>query len=164
MPQRLPEVAPLLDSLTTQLAERLRTETLPVTLVGIRSGGEWLAQSMAARLNIPAWAISPGYFRDDVHRSGLHPEIRPTYLPDSLEGHVVWLVDDVLHTGRTVRAALNELFEYGRPAAVRLAVLIDRPGRELPIHADVAANTLDLPADCQIKLIGPAPLQLVLRT
>lgn len=159
----LPDVAPLLESLTQQLAARLRTTTQPVTLVGIRTGGEWLAQAVARRLGLDAWAVSPSYYRDDLHHSGLHPEKRPTHLPDNVEGHVIWLIDDVLHTGRTVRATLNEIFDYGRPAAVHLAVLIDRPGRELPIQADLAAATLDLPAGTQVKLTGPEPLQLELR-
>lgn len=158
----LPAVEPLLKTLGDELAARIAATATPVTLVGIHSGGVWLADRLAARLRLPAWQLSASYYRDDFAQSGLHPEVRPSHLPDNLEGHTVWLIDDVLHRGRTVRAALNEIFDFGRPAAVKLAVLVERNGRELPISADLSATRIDVPENCYIKLNGPDPLELEL--
>jgi pyrimidine operon attenuation protein/uracil phosphoribosyltransferase len=92
--------------------------------------------------------------------SAIHPRVRPSELPFDVDGRHLVLVDDVLYTGRTIRAALNELFDYGRPASVLLAVLVDRGGRELPIEANVAGSRLELPADQQDSTHWPRSLQL----
>ena len=92
----------------------------------------------------------------------MHPTVRPSRIPWDVEGRHLLLVDDVLYTGRTIRAALNEIFDYGRPASVTLAVLVSRNGRELPIEAGAVGARLVLPPDQQIKLRGPAPLYLEL--
>ena len=89
--------------------------------------------------------------------------MRPSELPCDIDGRHLVLVDDVLHTGRTVRAALNELFDYGRPASVLLAVLVDRSGRELPIEANVIGTRMKLSAGQHVQLTGPEPLQLTLQ-
>ena len=122
-------------------------------LVGITSGGAWLAERLQADLglSVPVGVISSAMHRDDFARRGL-ADGGVTRLPFEIEGAHLWIIDDVLYTGRTVRAVINELYDYGRPASVRLAVLVDRGGRELPIHADCAAARLSLPADQKLSL------------
>jgi pyrimidine operon attenuation protein/uracil phosphoribosyltransferase len=122
-------------------------------LVGITSGGAWLAERLQVDLGLsePAGVISSAMHRDDFARRGL-ADGGVTRLPFEIEGAHLWIIDDVLYTGRTVRAVINELYDYGRPASVRLAVLVDRGGRELPIQADCAAARLSLPADQKLSL------------
>ena len=122
-------------------------------LVGITSGGAWLAERLQADLglSVPAGVISSAMHRDDFARRGL-ADGGVTRLPFEIEAAHLWIIDDVLYTGRTVRAVINELYDYGRPASVRLAVLVDRGGRELPIQADCAAARLSLPADQKLSL------------
>lgn len=129
-------------------------------VVGIHTGGVWVAQRLCAALGWPEpAALDVSFYRDDLARAGLPARVRASTLPD-LDGRAVLLVDDVLYTGRTVRAALEELFDYGRPALVRLAVLVDRGGRELPVCADVVGMHLDVPSGTRVKLTGPDPLYL----
>ncbi|NBX54688.1 MAG: bifunctional pyr operon transcriptional regulator/uracil phosphoribosyltransferase PyrR [Betaproteobacteria bacterium] len=122
-------------------------------LVGITSGGAWLAERLQADLGVaePFGVISSAMHRDDFARRGL-ADGGVTRLPFDIEGACLWVIDDVLYTGRTVRAVINELYDYGRPARVRLAVLVDRGGRELPIQSDCAAARLSLPADQKLRL------------
>jgi pyrimidine operon attenuation protein/uracil phosphoribosyltransferase len=146
-------------------AERLYTELLrsvqaliaatpaPVVLAGITSGGAWLAERLQRDLGLPgdAGVISSSMHRDDFAQRGLTLSAQ-TALPFEVSGAHVVLVDDVLYTGRTLRAVINELFDYGRPASVQLAVLVDRGGRELPIQPTVCAQTLVLPAHQLLEL------------
>jgi pyrimidine operon attenuation protein / uracil phosphoribosyltransferase len=114
-----------------------------VALVGIHSGGAWLAERLAGdlQLNDRLGFVDVSFYRDDYAKKGLHPDVKPTQIPFEVDGATILLVDDVLYTGRTTRAAINELFDYGRPARIMLAALVDRGGRELPVAADfVAAN------------------------
>lgn len=130
-------------------------------LVGIASGGAWLAQRLAKQLQVPFGVISSTMHRDDFAHRGLGGSgtaNTQTHLPMPIDKAHILLLDDVLFTGRTIRAALNELYDYGRPAHVRLAVLVDRGGRELPVAADFAAATLDahaLGADDHLQLQRP---------
>ncbi len=161
----LPEVEVLLERLTRALAALLRQRHIDEPLlVGIHTGGVWIAAELHRRLGLstPLGTLDISFYRDDFTRIGVNPQVRPSNLPVAIDERAVVLVDDVLYTGRTIRAALNELFDYGRPAAVLLAVLVDRNGRELPIQADVAGTRLDLPPQRQIKLQGPEPLSLSL--
>ena len=103
--------------------------------------------------------LDVSFYRDDFTQKGLHPQVRPSELPFEIEGQRLVLIDDVLMTGRTIRAALNELFDYGRPASVTLVCLLDLNARELPIRPDVV-GALSLAPDQRIKLLGPAPLAL----
>ena len=114
-------------------------------LVGITSGGAWLAERLQADLKFagPHGVISSSMHRDDYGTRGLANTV-PTSLPFEVKGADIIVLDDVLYTGRTIRAVVNELFDYGRPASVRLAVLVDRGGRELPIQADFAATRVAL--------------------
>ena len=126
-------------------------------LVGVWSGGAWLVERLQADLQRPGrpGIISSSLHRDDFASRGL-AESRPTDLPFGIDGRHVVLVDDVLYTGRTVRAVLNELFDFGRPAKVTLAVLVDRGGRELPVAASLAAARLSLPATQRLSLARDA--------
>jgi pyrimidine operon attenuation protein/uracil phosphoribosyltransferase len=123
-------------------------------LVGITSGGAWLVERMQKDLGRPGapGVISSAMHRDDFARRGLAASAQ-TVLPFDVDGADVLLLDDVLYTGRTIRAVLNELFDFGRPARVRLAVMIDRGGRELPVAADFAAHQLELPAAQSLALV-----------
>jgi pyrimidine operon attenuation protein / uracil phosphoribosyltransferase len=131
-------------------------------MIGIHTGGLWVAERLHGLLGLrqPLGALDISFYRDDFTRIGLHPQVRPSHLPFSVDERHILLVDDVLHTGRTVRAALNEIFDYGRPATVVLAVLVERSGRELPIEANIAGQHTHLAADEHVKLSGPLPLRL----
>ena len=143
------------ERLVQEMAEAMRGKLAKdAALVGIYTGGAWVAE----RLNR---ALTPGaalgllavtLHRDDFGRIGLHRESRRSQIPFPVDGREVVLVDDVLHTGRTIRAALNELFDFGRPRAVRLAVLADRGGRELPFSADFLGAKVDVGADEDLVL------------
>ena len=136
------------EALCRQLAEQIRPHVTPATaLVGIYTGGLWLAERLHAELGIaqPLGAIDVSFYRDDYASKGLHASPQRTEVPFDVDGAHVILVDDVLYTGRTTRAALNELFDFGRPATVELAVLVDRGGRELPVAARYCAHTLPAP-------------------
>ena len=144
-----PLLPPLPDaeSQCRQLAELIRPQLgRNPALVGIYSGGAWIAERLRELLGLPEeiGLIDVSFYRDDFAEKGLHPQVRPTAIPFDVEGRHLILVDDVLYTGRTTRAALNELFDYGRPASVGLAVLADRGGRELPIAADYCVWNIDL--------------------
>ncbi len=139
------------EKLIDTLAEKIGVPPAGTVLVGIHTGGAWVAARLAARLGITACGtLAVTLHRDDFGRRGLHPQKKSTHIDFAIEGSHVLLVDDVLQSGRTIRAALNELFDFGRPASVRLAVLIDRGGRVLPIHADYVA--MSLPLDDQQRL------------
>lgn len=159
----LPNVETLLDSMQQQL-ESLTGSDQPPVMLGIHTGGWWVARELHQRLGLaePLGELNSQFHRDDFSRSGLHPNVGPSRLPVSVQDRDVILVDDILYTGRTVRAALNEIFDYGRPRRVWLAVLLDRGERELPIQADIAGGRIDLPAGQHIKLNGPEPLELML--
>jgi pyrimidine operon attenuation protein/uracil phosphoribosyltransferase len=157
----------LLDSMANYLNHKLKIKKRDdVLMVGIHSGGVWVAERLHALLKLqqPLGQLNIAFYRDDFSRSGLHPHVKPSALPFEVENRHLILVDDVLHTGRTIRAALNEIFDYGRPASVTLAVLVERNGRELPIQADVIGYSLCLEPGKHIKLNGPDPLSLEIRT
>lgn len=137
------------------LARKIRTDgNKDYSLVGIRTGGVWLAERLHQELAIPKplGILNVSFYRDDFDKIGLHTQIKPSEIPFEVEGAHILLVDDVLNTGRTVRAAINELFDYGRPASIILATLIDRGGRELPIAAQYVGAELDLPAEKMLEL------------
>jgi pyrimidine operon attenuation protein/uracil phosphoribosyltransferase len=124
-----------------------------LAIVGIYSGGAWLAERLAKALNVVETGfIDVSFYRDDYAKRGLKEEVRPSQIPFEIEGANILLVDDVLYTGRTTRAAINTLFDYGRPAKIMLAALVDRGGRELPISADFVAKTLVLPTEQMLVL------------
>ncbi len=143
------------DELLRALAERIRPGVGPDTaIVGIYTGGAWVAERLHRALALPTalGLLAVTFHRDDFGRIGLHREQRRSHIPFSVDGREILLVDDVLHTGRTIRAALNEIFDFGRPRAVRLAVLADRGGRELPIAADFLGARVSVARDEELVL------------
>ncbi|SAL66656.1 uracil phosphoribosyltransferase [Caballeronia cordobensis] len=142
----------LVDQIRAAFGESLAAPDGPV-LAGIYSGGVWLAERLAKDLNAPSFGVvNVALHRDDYAKKGLHSQARPTDLPFDVNGRRIVLIDDVLSTGRTVRAAINELYDYGRPASIDLAVLADRGGREMPIFARFTGGTVDVPASANLVL------------
>lgn len=138
-----------------RLAAAMRPSvTADTVLIGIHTGGVWIAERLHQDLGIkaPMGSIDVSYHRDDLHIGGGRHGGRASQLPFDVEGTHVVIVDDVLATGRTIRAAMNELFDYGRPAKIDLAVLVDRGGRELPIAATWYGEAVDLPASQMLEL------------
>jgi pyrimidine operon attenuation protein/uracil phosphoribosyltransferase len=160
------DIEQLLEKMAAELRARLaaRQAANPL-MIGIHSGGVWVAERLHALLDLeePLGQLDISFYRDDFTRIGLNPAVRPSQLPFTVDERHIILVDDVLYTGRTIRAALNEIFDYGRPDSVTLAVLVDRGGRELPIQADVVGTSMGLTAHEHVKLSGPAPLQLIIK-
>ncbi len=150
----LPDAEGLYAELLRGVRSLIAAPPQPVVLAGITSGGAWLAERLQRDLGLPgpAGVISSSLHRDDFAQRGLSANARQTALPFEVNGAHVLLVDDVLFTGRTLRAVINELFDYGRPASVRLAVLVDRGGRELPIEADVCAARVSVPEGHSLEL------------
>lgn len=160
------------DQLLAQLAEQIQTLLKEKAIdnplmVGIHTGGLWVAINLYQQLNStnnvfsePLASLDISFYRDDFSRIGMNPEVKPSELPPDVEDRHIILVDDVLHTGRTIRAAMNELFDYGRPASITLVCLIDRSGRELPLQADIVGEHIILAKGEHIKLTGPKPLTI----
>ena len=159
---KMPEVEPLLAAMAADLKDRIAQLPKPPVMVGIHTGGAWVAQALhqALALEQPLGLLDISFYRDDFEGKGLHPKVKPSSLPFTMDDQHVILVDEVVMTGRTIRAALNELFDYGRPACVLLATLVDLPQRELPIQPDVTGIRMDLKPGQRVKLAGPAPLTL----
>ncbi len=137
------------------LAKKIQSDNgKDFSLIGIHTGGVWLAERLHQELAItqPLGTLDVSFYRDDFDKIGLHSQIKRSNIPFEVEGAHIILVDDVLYTGRTIRAAINELFDYGRPASVSLATLVDRGGRELPIAAQYTGIELELPADKMLEL------------
>lgn len=167
MPETFLDVAALLDHLEAELrAEIARRELADPAMIGILSGGAWIAERLHARLGLaePLGVLNISFYRDDFSEIGMHPQVRPSKLPFRVDGRNILLVDDVFYTGRTIRAALNEIFDYGRPAQVVLGVLLERNGRQIPIRPDCSGGRLDLEPHQRIKLTGPEPLQLCIHS
>ena len=154
----------LIERMADELQQQISIDAQTV-MVGIHTGGVWVAEVLHKLLGIqePLGALDISFYRDDFTRIGMNPQVKPSQLPFSLEGRHIILVDDVLHTGRTIRAAMNELFDYGRPASISLAVLVERGGRELPVEAQVTGVKIKLAENEHVKLSGPEPLSLEVR-
>ena len=148
-------------------AVRIRLEMQQVSdpvMVGIHTGGVWLAQRLHQLLEIeePLGTLDISFYRDDFTRVGMNPQVRPSSIPFEVDDRHILLVDDVLQTGRTIRAAMNEIFDYGRPASIILVTLVERSGRELPIQPNVVGVRPPLSMDQHITLTGPEPLGLLI--
>ena len=142
----------LLGQIRAAYGESLTQAGAPV-LAGIYSGGVWLVERLAKDLNVAGFGVvNVSLHRDDYAKKGLHSQASPTSLPFEVDNRKILLIDDVLSTGRTVRAAVNELYDYGRPAVVELAVLADRGGRELPMAARFTGGVVDVPANATLVL------------
>jgi pyrimidine operon attenuation protein/uracil phosphoribosyltransferase len=152
-------VARTLRRMALEVVERIPPDERPLYLVGIRTGGAYLAQRMAQLVTEAGegrpllGAIDISLYRDDVFHGLPKPEIGPTELPEPVEGRTIVLVDDVLYTGRTVRAAMDVLADYGRPRAVKLAALVDRGRRELPIQPDFVGVKVQTTAEESVRVM-----------
>jgi pyrimidine operon attenuation protein/uracil phosphoribosyltransferase len=143
------------EKLCAQLAAELRPSIGPRSaMIGLYTGGAWLAERLHALLGLkePLGLMDIAFYRDDYHAQGLHHDPKRTKIPFDVSGRELLLVDDVLYTGRTVRAAMNELFDYGRPASITLVVLADRGGRQLPICAQHCGARVEVPAGMRLRL------------
>ncbi|MDQ7089377.1 MAG: bifunctional pyr operon transcriptional regulator/uracil phosphoribosyltransferase PyrR [Methylococcales bacterium] len=157
------DVSLLLNQLEVKLKSLTQERELknPI-MIGIHSGGVWIAEKLHQRLEIeePLALLDISFYRDDFSQIGMHPQTKSSQIPLSLEGRDIILVDDVFYTGRTIRAALNEIFDFGRPNQVVLAVLIERNGQQIPLKPDCAGIELTLPKGMRIKLTGPESLKV----
>ena len=151
----LPDAEQLLAKLADDIRPLLGENT---ALVGIHSGGAWLAERLQSLLggDIPLGTLDISFYRDDFNRIGLHPQTKPSQIPFEVEGSHIILVDDVLYTGRTIRGAMNELFDYGRPDKITLAVLVDRGGREMPVEAQIVGTRLSRKPGENLELVRDA--------
>lgn len=155
------------DELISAMADAIQTHSSrhghdAALMIGIKTGGAWIAKRLHQQLEYkdPLGELNIAFYRDDFSTLGMHPEVSPSQLPVDVNDRHIILVDDVLYTGRTIRAAMNEIFDYGRPASITLVVLVDRSDRELPIQADIIGKTIVLNEGEHVKLLGPEPLIL----
>jgi pyrimidine operon attenuation protein/uracil phosphoribosyltransferase len=149
-------ILPDAEDLFTTLAAKIKPLVTPDTaIVGIHSGGVWLMERLLPMLgpDIASGTLDVSFYRDDFGSRGLHAETRPSQIPFEVNNRNILLIDDVFYTGRTIRAAMNELFDYGRPASISLAVLVDRSGRELPITPQITAAEIPLTDDQNLQLL-----------
>ena len=151
MRAKLPDAEALLPKLAAELKGRITPAT---AMIGLHTGGVWVAERLHALLALtaPLGVMDIAFYRDDYAKEGLKHDPKRTKIPFEVEGRDLLLVDDVLYTGRTVRAAMNELFDYGRPRSIALAVLADRGGRELPIAAQHSGAVVEVPAGKRLRL------------
>lgn len=156
-----PDIDAILDTLESGMRERRDQDPL---VVGIHTGGAWLAERLHRRLGRkePMGLLDISFYRDDFTRIGINPQVKASHLPVDIDDRHIVLVDDVLHTGRTTRAAMNVLFDYGRPRSIILATGIERNGRELPIQPDIVGRHLTLAPTQHVKLHGPERLFYVI--
>jgi len=172
---KLPTVETLLAQLYAELKQQLRQRHISQPfIVGIHTGGIWIADRLHTMLthdtefNIKPQAqigqLDIAFYRDDFSQRGLHPRVQPSSLPYAIDDANIILVDDVMMSGRTIRAALNEIFDFGRPQQVVLAVLVDLQANQLPIRPDVFGMSNKLPDKRRLKLRGPDILKLDLVT
>ncbi len=158
-PNDIPDAQALLNSLLEQIRAEARPETV---MIGVHTGGAWIAEQLHAALGLttPLGFLDISFYRDDFARVGLNPQVKKSTIPLDIEDASIILVDDVLYTGRTVRAAMNELFDYGRPRRIDLAVLADRGGRELPVAARFVGTQVSLADNQSLNLTRDATGQL----
>jgi pyrimidine operon attenuation protein/uracil phosphoribosyltransferase len=162
----LPSVESLIENLTLALTPYFSNPESQPVIVGIETGGVWVAEQIRKRIAPQAelGRLNISFYRDDFTRNGLHPVVKPSSLPIDIDDRTIILIDDVLQSGRTVRAAMNEIFDYGRPQKILLVILIDRGQREIPVQADFVGASLSLDSNTHIKLEGPEPLNLIIKT
>lgn len=141
--------------LLTKLAAELRPRLTPgMAMIGLYTGGAWLAERLHPLLGLdtPLGLMDIAFYRDDYHKQGLHHDPKRTQIGFEVESRHLLLVDDILYTGRTVRAAMNELFDYGRPASITLVVLADRGGRQLPVCAQYCGAKVEVPEGSRLRM------------
>lgn len=144
---QIPTAEQLYSQLKTGIENLLKTKPADkVHLVGIYSGGAWIVERLRKDLSLQneVGFLSTSFYRDDFNKIGLHSQKQATHINFDVNDKHIIVVDDILYTGRTIRATMNEIFDFGRPASISLAVLIDRGGRQLPIAADVVGGVIPL--------------------
>ena len=148
---KLPEAEKLCEQLVAELKPLIGPKS---AMVGLYTGGAWLAERLHQRLAMqtPLGLMDIAFYRDDYAARSLKHDPKRTKIPFDVNGRELLLVDDVLYSGRTVRAAMNELFDYGRPAGIALVVLADRGGRQLPIYAQHVGARVEVPAGMRLTL------------
>lgn len=159
------EVNGLITEMEVAIRSRLDVQQISYpAMIGIHSGGAWLAERLHKQLDLkhPLGSLDISFYRDDFTRIGLNPQVKPSQIPFAVDDQHIILVDDVLQTGRTIRAAMNEIFDYGRPASIMLVTLVERSGRELPIQPSVVGIRPPLNSNQHITLNGPDSLSLVI--
>lgn len=164
MNNRTLDINTLLDNLEQSLIQTINARDLQnLLMIGIRTGGVWIAEEMHRRLDLeePLGLLDISFYRDDFSQLGVNPDVKPSQIPAQIEGRNIILIDDVFYSGRTIRAALNEIFDYGRPNQVILGVLIERDGKQIPISPDCVGTKITLDKGYRIKLTGPEPLGIV---
>lgn len=157
------DINDLLTNLENELKQAwYKRQLVNPLMIGIHTGGVWIAEEMRQRLKLtePLGVLDISFYRDDFSEIGVHPDVKPSAIPNHIDGRDIILIDDVFYTGRTVRAALNEIFDYGRPKQILLGVLIERDGKQIPITPDCVGARIALNANQRIKLTGPAPLNI----
>ena len=147
----LPDAEVLLPRLAGALRGRIAPDA---GMIGLYTGGAWLAERLHALLGLatPLGLMDIAFYRDDYHKQGLKHDPKRTKIPFDVEGRDLLLVDDVIYTGRTIRAAMNELFDFGRPKSISLVVLADRGGRQLPICAQYCGAAVEVPEGMRLRL------------
>ena len=159
------DVIELLEKMGAQLQQHVSDASHEDSIIiGVHTGGVWIAQYLHQYTanTSPVGELNIAFYRDDFSRIGLHPTVEPSKLPFDVNDRHLILVDDILYTGRTIRAAMNEIFDYGRPSSITLVALVERGGRELPIQPDIVGTQLNLTSSEHVKLLGPDPLRLEL--
>jgi pyrimidine operon attenuation protein / uracil phosphoribosyltransferase len=148
----LPNPEILLETLSKRIKSIIQENT---AIVGIHSGGAWLVERLLPTIggDVAHGILDVSFYRDDFNERGLHSETKPSHIPFDVQDKHIVLIDDVFYTGRTIRAAMNELFDYGRPASITLAVLVNRGGRELPITPQISAFDTELTDSQNLQLL-----------
>ena len=156
----------LLEGMAQKLQETYQNSPQPPVMIGIRTGGVWVAEQLHQMMALPEalGILDISLYRDDFSKKGINTAAKPSRIPFNMDNRDIILVDDVIFTGRSIRAAMNEIFDYGRPASVKLAVLVERDGREVPIQADYSGIHAVLRNDQKMRLKGPSPLTLMIKT
>jgi len=161
--EKIKDINLLLEKIETDLSSWLESHERKRTfLVGIRTGGVWLADYLHKKLGFTneLGELDISFYRDDFEQKGLHPQVKPSNLDFNVDNAQIILVDDVIMTGRTIRAALNEIFDYGRPESVTLVSLIELDSKQLPIRSDIFGQRLSLLPSQRVELRGPEPMSL----
>lgn len=156
-------IVDVIDGMASVLRSRLADHGIErPAMIGIHTGGAWVAEALYPRLGIkdPLGQLDINFYRDDFTRSGVNPQVRPSTIDFDVDNRDIVLVDDVIQSGRTIRAAMNEIFDFGRPASILLVTLIERSGRQLPIQPDVVGLRPPLQPHEHIRLNGPDRLSL----
>jgi pyrimidine operon attenuation protein/uracil phosphoribosyltransferase len=151
------------EQLLARLLEQMKPVVGPDTgIIGIHTGGVWVAQRLhqALGIQVPIGSVDVSFYRDDFQKIGLHRDVKTSDIPFDVEGRQLVLVDDVLYTGRTIRAAMNVVFDYGRPASIKLAALVDRGGRELPLAPDFLGGSISIAMSQSVELVRSDDQQL----